>query len=152
METAFTKATNIECVYLLGEFAVTENREIASLPKVIETGKDIKEQGFPYYSGSIKYYTGINGGTVCLEFNEINCAVMKVYGGEEDRYIAFSPYKLLPFELSGELVLECFFTRRNTFAALHLKERFRDRYNPNLYLYEDGEEYSEDHVLIKQGL
>jgi len=152
LKTHFTQETNIENVYLLGDFAVNNNREIISLPKTITIGVDIKDQGFPYYSGSIKYYTGINDGVACLKFDDINCALIKVYGGEKEQYIAFSPYELSPFELSGELILECFFTRRNTFAALHLKEIFRDRYNPGLFLIDDGDEYSEDYVLIKQGI
>ena len=77
---------------------------------------------------------------------------MKVFGGEKAEYIAFAPYELPYLQLKEELVLECFFTRRNTFAALRLKEVFRDRYNPWLYTIEEGDEYSEEHILIKQGI
>ncbi len=144
----FLASDGLEAVYLLGDFGVTLPRTLTALPEKLKAG-DIASQGFPHYTGSIKYRTGITEGNYTLSFRELNCAAVKVYGGAQPEIMAFAPYRL-PVELKSELVAEVFFPRRNTFGPLH--EAYPQyAYGPENFLTE-GQNRTDKFYPVAQGL
>lgn len=119
MRGSLLEKEGLEAIYILGEFATDTENHIYPLPKKLKTGA-IYDQGFPYYTGKIKYHTGIMSGNYHLSFDELGGSLINVYGGKEKEIIAFKPFSA-NVSLEKELVLELIFNRRNTFGPLHLK-------------------------------
>lgn len=113
----FYEEEGLEAVYLLGDFGVKLPCTICNLPSRLKAG-DIASQGLPFYSGAIRYHTGITGRKVSVNFDRLDCFSMKIHGGKEEKTIAFRPYRE-NVELESELVAETVFNRRNTFGPLH---------------------------------
>lgn len=133
----FSEDESLEAIYILGNFGVTLPSTITRLPETLLAG-DISSQGLPYYTGSIKYHTGITSGNIRLAFTDLNCAVLRVHGGKEVQTLAFAPYEA-DLTLCGELILETVFNRRNTFGPLHQSQP-QSVCAPDSFLT-DGEEY-----------
>ena len=117
MSGEFAESDGLEAIYILGNFGVTLPATLTRLPASLTAG-DISEQGLPYYSGSVKYHTGITEGNVRIAFSDLKCAVMRIHGGKEMQTLAFAPYETT-VSLCSELILETVFNRRNTFGPLH---------------------------------
>lgn len=155
LKAQYEDALNLECVYIIGEFGVRTNEEsgkstICHLPEKLKID-DVTNQGLPFYSGSITYYTGISNERVQVELSDCFGAVSKVKGQDHSEYIAFAPYKSGVFDCKGELMIETVLTRRNTFGPLHYKPIYARSYGPNTFLSQ-GEDYTDNYCLIKQGL
>lgn len=144
----FDSSDGLEAIYLLGSFGVTLPNKVTALPEKLKAG-DIATQGFPYYSGGIKYRTGVSKGNFTLAFQNLHCAAVKVYGGAQPQVLAFAPYRL-PVELQSELVAECLFPRRNTFGPLH-EVYPQGAYGPENFLA-SGERRTETFQPVEQGL
>ena len=113
----FYETDGLEAIYILGDFGVKLPNVVCMPPEKLKRG-DVTIQGFPYYSGGIRYHTGIAEGKVLIAFKNLFCFSVKIYGGKEERQIAFKPY-FVNTELKGELIIETIFNRRNTFGPLH---------------------------------
>lgn len=147
-EFPFTKASNIEAVYVLGHFGVKLPRTIFPLPELLAP-QDIGGQGLPYYGGAISFSTGIRGGCVRVKAESLHGATLHVSGGEEEKIIAFPPYEC-DIALRGELILTLYLTRRNTFGPNHLIPQPAWAYGPESWVSE-GENRSDAPVLVGQG-
>ncbi len=143
---AFLERDGLEAVYLLGDFGVSLPNVITKLPETLTSG-DVTKQGFPYYTGAVRYHTGITKGKYTLSFRKDSCAVVNIYGGETKQTLAFSPMTA-NVELKSELIIETVFPRRNTFGPLH--QTSQSLCEPGSFLT-DGADYS-PFTPNKQGL
>lgn len=139
IEQEFTQLSNIESIYILGEFTVMlsdTEKVITNKPDSIGYG-DLKEVGFPFYGGRITYHFNkqvkeksvvkLNGlyGAACIYVN--------------GKIIAWSPYEAV-LEPCDKIDVELVLTRRNTFGPF--RRRTKDASN------EETDKYD----LIKTGL
>lgn len=149
VEVDFCRSTNLEAVYVLGQFGVELPSAICALPERIST-LHIERQGMPFYGGPISFRTGITDGNVLVRLNELHGADVHISDGKNDKIIAFPPYKKV-INLNGELViiLEC--TRRNTFGPHHLVPYPQYAYGPEAWISE-GENRTDSYVLTEQGI
>lgn len=145
----FASSSNIEAIYLLGDFGVRLPSTLIRLPETLKIG-DISEQGLPFYSGKVKYFTGIKEGNVSIKFDSLAATVINIGDGKQEKKIAFAPYTE-KISLQGELNIECVLTRRNTFGPHHLPTTHLEDCNPTLFVTEN-DAYTTDYVLIPQGL
>lgn len=66
----------MEAIYILGDFGVKLPNVVCMLPEKLKRG-DVTVQGFPYYSGGIRYHTGIAEGKVLIAFKNLFCFSVK---------------------------------------------------------------------------
>ena len=145
VNTCFSDDTDIEAVYILGEFGVYNN-VLKEKPCQIGYG-DITQQGFPYYGGNIKYIFSqqVKKKSVIELKNLCGSACMKVNG----KLIAWAPYKTV-VDPCDRLEIELFLTRRNTFGPFHLYPKAEDA-SPRSFVSE-GEHWTDQMMLIANGL
>ncbi|MGE4490565.1 MAG: glycosyl hydrolase [Kiritimatiellales bacterium] len=146
LKTRYRENSNLEAVYLLGDFGVQLNGtvcRIVPMPGKLDVG-DICPQGFPFYSGAITYRMPLPDGTKRLRLPEIGGACAKVNG----RILGWDPFEA---EVSGDTVdVEIILTRRNTFGPLHDSVKGRRHNAPNHWLTE-GADFSKNFILIPGG-
>ncbi|MBT9777991.1 hypothetical protein GPL15_15935 [Clostridium sp. MCC353] len=123
----FHDGTNLEAVYLLGDFGVKVSGSGAAVTKPVRHLRfgDWNVQGLPFYGGNVIYHISLEGeGTpLTVAVNKFSSPLIRVdYQGRKQGIIAFSPYELTtePVE-KGETCIEitAFGNRINTFGALH---------------------------------
>lgn len=147
----YCQENGLEAIYLTGAFGVFFHSdlkvwELSQLPEFIETG-DVCTQGFPFYSGSIKYFFPNMEGVYQIQNLKASGACIKVVGDTEK--ILFAPPYIC--EMKDPKEIEVTFTRRNTFGPLHCTEKKRPAYGPEAFMT-DHEEWQDDYSLIEQGL
>lgn len=129
LSTVFSTASNIEAVYLLGDFAVNIqglSMVLHSLPEALRAGS-LCEQGLPFYGAGVVY--NLPASPVCrsgerlyldLGDSRAACCVVRPLGGEEERIVGFHPFIVDITDWAGlPLEVEYSMTRRNTFGPLH---------------------------------
>ena len=149
LKTRYTEKSNIEAIYLLGEFGVRLNglkRSLVPMVEKMEVG-DICAQGFPFYSGAITYHVPVSGNARKIRLPEIGGACAKVNG----QVLGWDPFET---ELTGKedvVDVEVVLTRRNTFGPLH--DSIPDRYwvGPQHFITE-GDEWSDECIFVPAGL
>ena len=152
LEGKFTEKSNLESIYLLGNFGVSpEGKTITVLPEKLCFG-DICPQGLPFYSGKITYHTGIKKGKYSVRFRESNGACQQVSFGSVTATVPFAPYETEVTEIDGELNFTVSLTRYNTFGPLHNKNIHVEWNGPFNYLDMHDGNYSEQFNFIKQGI
>ena len=145
IKTYFADDTDIEAVYILGEFGVYDG-VIKEKPKKLHFG-DITKQGFEFYGGKIKYiFNQAVKEKSILKLNGLHgSAVIKVNG----KITAWQPYEAVvePCEcIEVELVL----TRRNTFGPFHLYP-MENGAGPRHFVTE-GDRWTDKMMMIPCGL
>lgn len=128
------RRTNLEYMYLLGDFGVRVNGTAKTLiSPVKELGfSDITMQGLPFYTGNLLYHFHVrtNGGFI-LRVPRYRGGLVKVFvDGNDVGNIAFSPYRIhVPCEAGEHNVdVRLYGTRQNGFAQLH--------HTPGVYFYQ----------------
>ncbi len=128
------KRTNLECLYLLGDFGVKLNgtkKTIVPPVKTLGFG-DIVPQALPFYTGNLTYkFRILADGDFTLRVSRYKGALIKVYLDDQAvGKIAFSPYKIKIPALRGihEVKIKLFQTRINGFGQLH--------HTPGVYFYQ----------------
>lgn len=120
--------TNLEWMYILGEFGVDLKGAHTSLypkPEKLFWG-DYTRQGFPFYTGNMTYIVNIpeniqNEEDKILQVPYFSGAAVKVsVDGDDDQMLAFLPYKCSLKERSKKLQITCLGNRYNGFGQLHL--------------------------------
>jgi hypothetical protein len=149
LKTRYTEKSNLEAIYLLGNFGVQLNgtrRTLVRLPERLETG-DLCAQGLPFYSGAVRYRVPLPPGARKIRLPEIGGACAKVNG----RILGWDPFEAEVSGADGFADVEVVLTRRNTFGPLH--DAVRDRYwvGPQHFITE-GEEWTGDCVFEPSGL
>lgn len=162
LETDFNQGTNLEAIYLLGNFGVKldgSKKIITFLPKKINIG-DLVHQGLPFYSGTIIYKLPVDKilqeeMKAYIQIEEFEGACMKIASGwKKEVFIGWKPYKADITEMiraCGEICLSVILTRRNTFGPLHQVPLHTTFYSPESFVTE-GENFSESYMLIPSGL
>jgi hypothetical protein len=147
LKTRYKENSNLEAIYLLGEFGVQLDgliRRIVPMPGNVKIG-DICHQGFPFYSGKITYKVPLPESTKRLRLPSIGGACAKVNG----RVLGWDPFEA---EVYGKVVdVKIILTRRNTFGPLHDTVKNRPWNGPDHWLT-DGAEFSPEPVLIPSGM
>jgi hypothetical protein len=126
----FTRKTNVEACYLLGDFGVdVSGRDARIVAPVRELAfGDWTHQGLPFYGGNVTYHCVVrgddaDGGDVQLECAKFKNPLLSVdLDGRPAGKIAFAPFQLDLGPLApGEhrLDVTAFGNRANTFGALH---------------------------------
>lgn len=155
----FYSRTNVEWCYLLGSFGVSvagSAAKLINMPKSINFG-DYGSQGFPFYTGNIKYHNVINvdSGNYKLDFSSYRSTVMKVFAdGKERGIVAFAPYTVDLGELGkGEHSIDilCCGNRYNSFGALHNSDSSEKWHGPNSWRTE-GKKWSYEYQLREMGV
>lgn len=128
------RRTNLECMYLLGDFGVRINgtqKTVTSPVRKIGFG-DIVPQGFPFYTGNLTYSFRVRTeGGFTVRVPRYRGALIKVIVDDQEMgRIAFSPYRLFIPAKKGEYKVELKLcqTRINGFGQLH--------HTPGVYFYQ----------------
>lgn len=149
--TQFREDSNLEAIYLLGNFAADISGKISKREKL--GFGNAAAQGLPFYGGSMKYKLHFakfpkDGQRAILHLaDEENVACCTV----GNKTVAFPPYTCdVTDELKndGTLDLTVYLTRRNMFGPLHGIARKVDVVGPDDFLRGDSGEY----VLLNAGL
>ncbi|MGE4490689.1 MAG: glycosyl hydrolase, partial [Kiritimatiellales bacterium] len=145
LKTRYRENSNLEAVYLLGDFGVTLEdavRKIIPMPGKLDVG-DICPQGFPFYSGAITYRIPLPGGAQRLHLPSIGGACVKVNG----QILGWDPFEA---DVSGDSAdVEIILTRRNTFGPLHDRLDPRGWIGPHCFITE-GAEFSSAPILTPE--
>lgn len=150
LTTEFHENTNVEAIYLLGDFGVeiTENNKktLVDLPEKLSLSH-IEEQKLPFYGASIKYHIPVEiakGQKARFSAESYDCGCFNVNGST----VAFKPYSET---FCGDLELEVILTRRNTFGPLHQVTLYSQGYGPDNF-NTVGDDYCDGYSLLPMGL
>lgn len=149
LKTRYRENSNLEAIYLLGDFGVQlagAVRKIVSRIGKLALG-DICPQGLPFYSGKITYKVPLPEGAKRLRLPEFGGACAKVNG----QILGWDPFEADVSDCNGAVNVKIILTRRNTFGPLHDSVRNRPWNSPDHWLTE-GEEFSPAPCLIPAGL
>ncbi len=141
VEILYNSKTNVEAMYLLGDFGVLvsgSNLKITSPIKKMGFG-DITSQGLPFYGGNITYNLEIETteGDLTIQASQFRNPVIKVLlDGEEKGYIAYSPYELQMKNVKKgvhKLQIIVYGNRVNTFGPIHNCNKTESWIGPNAW-------------------
>jgi hypothetical protein len=149
LKTRYKEDSNLEAVYLLGDFGVQLDGAVRKLVPMI--GKlqigDICPQGFPFYSGAITYHMPVPAEAQHLRLPDAGGACAKVNG----QVLGWDPFEANVSGCGDSVDIEIILTRRNTFGPLHDAVPDRIHNGPDHWLTE-GPEFSPAPILIPSGL
>ena len=157
-EITYYAITNLEAMYLFGDFGVRlegQKRVLTNMPSSLKFG-DIVTQGLPFYSGKLTYLCKLPDdlpGEIKLAFQELNCACINISGNGQEQLIAFRPYETDVTNLKeGKFIkITAILTRRNTFEPLHQIPVVASHYGPMSFETE-GSSFQMSYSLIPQGI
>ena len=130
VEMPFGQRTNLEWMYLLGDFAVVlRGRQARLAPREDCIGfGSIAEQGFPFYGGNISYEIPFEsqGGEITLRAAHYRGATMKIaLDGKDLGLLTYAPYEMSLGALPAgkhTLTIALFGHRGNGFGPVHLAD------------------------------
>ncbi len=122
----FSRKTNVEWCYLLGDFGVQvlgRSAKLIAPPRTLSFG-DWTNQGLPFYAGNVTYHCTIagNGKPILIEVPKFKSPLLSVDLDEKlAGKIAFLPFQLELGNLSGEhkLDITAYGNRINAFGPIH---------------------------------
>lgn len=159
LTTSYSENSNLEAIYLMGDFGVRlkdEQRILGKLPAKLEIGS-IVSQGFPFYSGKITYQIPAmrpdSKDRLLLQCDGFAGSCIVVEGNSQHRTIAWKPYQADVTDLleEGNLQVTTVLTRRNTFGPLYQIPARSVAYGPANF-ETTGEHFSAHCVLLEAGL
>ncbi len=127
LSLTFTPETDLEAIYLIGNFGVslaTEIPNLTALPDLLQP-TCITTQGLPFYSGKITYRLPLPAAAHTLDLGAFGGAVAQLRAPAEPDgpIIAWPPFAAeIPAaaRAAGLVLCDIWLTRRNTFGPLHL--------------------------------
>lgn len=149
LKTRYSEKSNLEAIYLLGDFGVQlegAKRMLTAMPQTVDAG-DICLQGFPFYSGAITYHVPVREGAQLILLPQIGGACAKVNG----RILGWDPFEAGLSGSADPVDVEIILTRRNTFGPLHDAVPNRP-FNGPFHWVTEGDDFSVDCVLEPSGL
>lgn len=160
-EFDFRDDLDLEALYLTGRFSVRleGNKKILGEPPSKISVGDLAAQGFPFYTGRVKYKIPLLEDysvhqKVLLEIPDFQAALVKVDPGQPDqKIIAWQPNRVeITENLEGadELDLEVVLTRRNAFGPLH-HTPFTFTTGPRHFL-STGKNFTLNYMLYPSGI
>jgi hypothetical protein len=157
----FKRTTNLEAVYLLGDFGVSAKAGETTLISSPETLSldNITSRSLPFYSGRVSiilnfedYASKVDTDSekIFIKIPEFSGADVTVEYGDEKKVIAWEPYtaeitKAVKEKLPLKITLVN--TRRNSFGPLHIVPTFLGAYGPEHFLTE-GVNWSDEYSFI----
>ena len=155
----FMRTTNIEALYLIGQFGVRldgHKRTLTSLPGKIGFS-DMYNYSMPFYTGCVTY-TIPNGEfeqpegeeRVILKADKYEGGCVRVCG----KVLAWEPYEAdITDEIKAghDIEVTLVGTRRNTFGPLHLVPLYHGAYGPDHFVT-GGSSWTDDYNLIPEHL
>lgn len=153
----FMRTTNIEALYLTGDFGVQlygHKRVLTTLPKKIGF-ENLINYNMPFYTGCLTYRIpaerfGYVGGKAVLKADGYVGGLVKVLGGGDEKILAWEPYEadITDALKAGEDVFVTLVgTRRNLFGPLHLVPAIHGAYGPGHFVT-GGSSWTNDYNLI----
>ena len=155
----YGEATNIENVFILGDFGVTMHGRTATItekPSVVRFG-DLTRQGFPFYGGNITYKckAEAENGKLTLRASWYRGALIEVkVDGKACGDIVYPPYTLTVPDLENgmhDVEFTLYIHRYNTFGPLHLSNEQEPWHGPGAWRSE-GMNWSYEYVLRRTGI
>ena len=163
IEYSVAMHTNLEWVYLLGNFAVKRYGRRCILTKLPEKigYSSITEQGFPFYGGMMEYQIPFwsESSNIRVHIPHWRGVLMKVSVDEsEEKLVAYPPYTC-DFSLAKDaaasgnhtLYIRLFGHRGNAFGPVHLADEQETWLGPGSYRTR-GDKWSEEYRLGRIGL
>lgn len=155
----FHEKTNLEAVYLLGDFGVKVSGQRAV---IIEPVRELRfgdwgKQGLPFYGGDVIYHLKVEGRKepVKIEVRDFKAPLIRVdIEGRKQGIIAFSPYQLTTEVLRkgvNQVDLTAYGTRVNTFGALHNSDSADNKSAPD-YWRTNGKRWSYEYCFRPAGI
>ena len=161
MKTLFKRTTNIESVYLVGDFGVKieddNKRILVEKPKKIGMG-NLREYNLPFYTGSVTYKIpnstfNKNAESNLIELNGYCASLAKVApadGSDKAAVLAWAPYEadVTEWVKAGKdigVTMVC--SRRNMFGPLHLVPAIQGSYGP-AHFTTGGDSWTNKYELI----
>lgn len=156
LETDYRESSNLEAMYLMGNFGVRldgSRRILTELPETLRLG-NITEQGLPFYSGKVTYLVpvDIGSGKIRLKIGRFAGSCVKAEGNGKQAIAAWPPYILDADGMAqdGYLRVTDVLTRRNTFGPLHQVPAVCGSYGPENFETR-GECFTESYSLVEAG-
>ncbi|MCS7033608.1 MAG: hypothetical protein NZ561_06385, partial [Phycisphaerae bacterium] len=121
----FSRKSNVEWCYLLGDFGVLVSGATAVLSTPVRRLQfgDWTRQGLPFYAGNVTYHCELGEpGRLGIEVNRFRNPLLSVeLDGKPAGKIAFAPYRLLLGRLAGNhrIAITAYGNRVNAFGPLH---------------------------------
>ena len=159
VEMPFGQRTNLEWMYLLGDFAVVlRGRQARLAPREEFIGfGNIAEQGFPFYGGNISYEIPFEslGGEVTLRAAHYRGTTMKIALDSKDLgLLTYAPYEMsLGVLPAGKhtLTIALFGHRGNGFGPVHLADENERWIGPPAW-HTTGDKWTYEYRLKSIGL
>ncbi len=165
-ETDFMRTTNLEALYLIGDFGVSldgHTRTLTSRPTVTRLA-NLDAIAMPFYTGEITYritpehYASISlsdGDRVKLCPTAFSGGLVRVQvEGMEEQRLVWDPYEADVTDAvraGKDILVTVVGTRRNVFGPLHFAPRFDGAYGPGHFVT-GGDAWTDDYALIDSGL
>ncbi len=155
----FTRKTNVEWMYLIGDFGVDvvgRKAVITQLPAKLVYG-DITRQKFPFYGGNLLYETEaeLEEGELVLQVSHYRGALMQIFvDGEKKGNLYLAPYHISCGKVTGgrhRIGIRVFGNRINTFGAVHNADSTEKWYGPNIWRT-TGNKWSYEYRLKETGI
>lgn len=153
----FSRKTNLEWCYLLGDFGV---RVAGSSAVVTEPVRrlhfgDWTRQGLPFYAGNVTYHCAIqSGGQTMLEAGKFSNPLLSIeLDGKPAGKIAFAPYRLKLGKLAGRhrVAITAYGNRANAFGPLHHTNEKLTWVGPAAWRSQ-GKDWSYEYNLKRMGI
>ncbi|MDP4153619.1 MAG: glycosyl hydrolase [Bacillota bacterium] len=155
----FSRRTNIEWCYILGDFGVTVNGGAAYItaPLTKIGFGDIATQGLPFYGGNLTYHLPITskGGDITIEASMYKASHLQVkIDGKDAGKIAFAPYCVTISDVpAGNHMIDIvmYGTRINAFGSIHNSDVAFRWFGPNAWRT-TGKRWGYEYNLHKVGI
>lgn len=169
LEYSFGILTNIERVYILGNFGVQlsgKSATITSLDLSKLTWGDYTRQQLPFYAGNVSYHCEVSlpesamdeNGTVTtiLETPRFSAPVLSAKVGESKAgHIAYPPYMLhlgkLQTEQPHPVTITSYGNRENAFGTLHVPDGVTEWFGPEAWRT-SGNDWIDEYNVKKMGI
>lgn len=162
----YGQLTNIERVYVLGNFGVTLHGRDAKIvdfdPPNLKIG-DFTQQGLPFYAGDVRYEFTIRGGPgrTAIQVPQFAAPLLRVEldgkpaGPQGLGKIAFQPHTLdlgiLDPKRDYKLSITAVGCRDHAFGAVHLPDGLTKWYGPDTWRT-NGDKWAYEYTIRKAGL
>jgi hypothetical protein len=143
LEIPYGITTNIERLYLLGQFSVDVCGTEATISGPLDLSRlrfgDWTRQGLPFYAGNVVYHCSFrsNGEEIAVELPQLTAPVASVLvDGKAKHTVAFYPYVARLGVIAADnhtLEITCFGNRENAFGPLHLVPGKTEYISPNAW-------------------
>lgn len=159
--TEFKRTTNIEAIYLLGQFGVIAKAgasRLVAMPKSL-TLSDLTKSNLPFYTGRAtiaipeEVYAPLihkDAEHILVKVPHGTGTLISVQNGEKNIPIAWEPWLADVTDVvkkGAELRITLVNSRRNSFGPLHCVPTIQSAYGPFSFVTE-GNEFSDEYALI----